>query len=235
MTADPNTAEEYAAAGAAASQRLRHSLGDTAGRNARVVVYADDLRTVLDDYDTLAEAWEADQEERDLCGALFSHSLYGELRCGLAADHVKRLQGEHLVEVAGGWIKWMAKDVIKWMAKDVAAPLQPDPARYFEDGTCRICGVEFGGNHKFMCGNGMADDAQQAEVAGAVKRTPDEWCREYGIEVRDPDGWRRPDAPAWEDPITLPDFYKRASESSVRNLVAADWTRIARDARTGQR
>lgn len=37
-----------------------------------------------------------------------------------------------------------------------------DPARYFASGRCRICGVQAGRNHMFICGNGAYDREQQA-------------------------------------------------------------------------
>lgn len=59
VTMDPILAAQFhrATVGAAA-HRLRLSLSDTSGRNTRVVAH-DDLRIVLDDYDILAQAWEA--------------------------------------------------------------------------------------------------------------------------------------------------------------------------------
>ena len=65
-------------------------------------------------------------------------------------------------------------------------------------------------------------------------RTPEQWCARYGVEVHDPDGWRHADAPAWDEPITLADFYTRAQESTIRNCATVDWNRIARDARAAE-
>jgi hypothetical protein len=63
------------------------------------------------------------------------------------------------------------------------------------------------------------------------KRTPEEWCSQYGVDIADPDGWRHPDAPAWDEPITLADFYDRARQSTARNVPSVDWSHIARDTR----
>jgi hypothetical protein len=59
------------------------------------------------------------------------------------------------------------------------------------------------------------------------KRTSEQWCEEYGVDIADPDGWRYADAPAWDEPITLVDFYRRVGESTAR---AVDWERLSRDA-----
>lgn len=58
----------------------------------------------------------------------------------------------------------MCTDCTEDLAAEAADPQQPphDPARYFDDGTCRICGVQAGGNHKFMCENGAYDRERPA-------------------------------------------------------------------------
>lgn len=66
-------------------------------------------------------------------------------------------------------------------------------------------------------------------------RTPEQWCALYGVEIHNPDGWRHADAPAWDEPITLADFYTRAQESTVRNCATVDWNRIARDVKASDR
>lgn len=60
----------------------------------------------------------------------------------------------------------------------------------------------------------LMNDADR--VDDVEKRTVDEWCREYGALIADPDGWRDLDAPAWSKPITLVDFYRRLSNSTAR-------------------
>jgi hypothetical protein len=62
------------------------------------------------------------------------------------------------------------------------------------------------------------------------KRTPEAWCAEYGVDIVDPDGWRSKDAPAWDEPITLAEFYDRAIQCTVRAVADVDWKRIYRDA-----
>jgi len=165
----------------------------------------------------------------------------------------------------------------------------PNPERYFEDGTCRLCGVQFGENHMFECGNVLSeprtdegadteklcskivlhtlygqlrcelpadhvkwpgdpkhfvrvsggdgggwlkwDDADGAErEMQAVKRTPDEWCEQYGVIISDPDGWRHADALPWDEPITLADFHRRAIKSTG-NIVSPGWRQLERDAK----
>lgn len=66
---------------------------------------------------------------------------------------------------------------------------------------------------------------------GPIKRTPEEWCAQYGVDIIDPDGWRSKDAPAWDEPITLADFYDRAIRCTIRSVICVDWTRIVRDAK----
>lgn len=63
-----------------------------------------------------------------------------------------------------------------------------------------------------------------------AKRTPEKWCEQYGVDIVDPDGWRHTDAPAWDEPITLADFYDRAKQCTIRNVASVDWSRIFRDA-----
>jgi len=61
------------------------------------------------------------------------------------------------------------------------------------------------------------------------RRTPEEWCEQYGLIVLDPDGWRTPGAPAWTDPIGLAEFYHRAIESTTNGAVTGGFTQIAGD------
>lgn len=49
-------------------------------------------------------------------------------------------------------------------------------------------------------------------------RTPDEWCVHYGLQVLDPDGWRGPGEPSWEEPITADEFIDRAGVSTCKML-----------------
>lgn len=72
-------------------------------------------------------------------------------------------------------------------------------------------------------------DARDAKTT--VKRTPEQWCEQYDVDIADSDGWRSKDAPAWAEPITLAEFYRRARQSTVRNVPDVDWQRIARDAK----
>jgi hypothetical protein len=61
----------------------------------------------------------------------------------------------------------------------------------------------------------------------AEKRTANQWCEEYEVDIVDPDGWRHADAPARDEAITLSDFYQRVCQSTAR--VGAQ-TRLTRDA-----
>lgn len=58
--------------------------------------------------------------------------------------------------------------------------------------------------------------AVEPESASPEVQTPDVWCVRYGIEIRDPDGWRTPDAPSWDTPITLAEFQRRSAMSTAR-------------------
>lgn len=81
-----------------------------------------------------------------------------------------------------------------------------------------------------------ADRIAALEVRDAklpVKRTPEQWCEQYGVDIADPDGWRSKDAPAWDEPIALADFLQRARQSTARNVPDIDWQRLARDAKAG--
>lgn len=63
-------------------------------------------------------------------------------------------------------------------------------------------------------------------------RTPEQWCKHYGIQIADPDGWRNTGDPAWDEPIALTDFSRRAAESTARALTADAWDRLTRDVNT---
>ncbi len=56
------------------------------------------------------------------------------------------------------------------------------------------------------------------------KKTPDTWCDQYGLEVRDPDGWRRDHTP-WTEPITLPEFWRRYAGSTAKIPTGDDYDR----------
>lgn len=77
--------------------------------------------------------------------------------------------------------------------------------------------------HVLVCTNGRAKvdpDNSSRWIWGGTenmeKRTPDQWCEEYGVDILDPDGWREEDSPAWDEPITLVDFHRRVSISTAR-------------------
>lgn len=76
-------------------------------------------------------------------------------------------------------------------------------------------------------------DARDAKAP--IKRTPEQWCEQYGVDIADPDGWRSKDAPAWDEPIALADFLQRARQSTARNVPDVDWQRLARDAKAAER
>jgi hypothetical protein len=65
-------------------------------------------------------------------------------------------------------------------------------------------------------------------------RTPDAWCTEYGLEIADPDGWRTEDAPAWDQPITLPEFAARYYLCTVRHFGVAQHDRLDADVKAAR-
>ncbi len=74
-----------------------------------------------------------------------------------------------------------------------------------------------------------------APAAGLLaKRLPEEWEEEYGLRVIDADGWREPGAPAWTDPITLPDFYARYCRSTVAGLTDELYERLHQDVKAAR-
>jgi hypothetical protein len=46
-------------------------------------------------------------------------------------------------------------------------------------------------------------------------KTPEEWSTIYGIRIMDPDGWRMPNAPKWDTPISREEFSWRMGISSI--------------------
>lgn len=74
--------------------------------------------------------------------------------------------------------------------------------------------------------------ASDEQTEHGTMRAPEQWCIHYDVEIKDPDGWRRADAPAWDEPITLPDFWRRAARSTLVNVVGEGWRRVERDAAT---
>lgn len=48
------------------------------------------------------------------------------------------------------------------------------------------------------------------------RKTPAEWCEELHITIVDPDGWRGPDDPDYDTPITREDFLDRSHRSTTR-------------------
>ena len=65
-------------------------------------------------------------------------------------------------------------------------------------------------------------------------RTPEEWCACYDLDIRDPDGWRTKDAPPWDQPIGLPEFWERFNQCTVRDLHLIDYERIVADVRAAR-
>jgi len=67
-------------------------------------------------------------------------------------------------------------------------------------------------------------DAQDTapETAPRIgRRTPIEWCREYGIVIRDAGGWRPPREKPFDEPVSLPEFYHRANQGTFEGSADA--------------
>jgi hypothetical protein len=58
---------------------------------------------------------------------------------------------------------------------------------------------------------------------------PEEWCERYGCTVLDPDGWRRPDAPDWNERITLGVFHRLLAGSTTNAAATGAYERITVD------
>ena len=65
-------------------------------------------------------------------------------------------------------------------------------------------------------------------------RTPEDWCTEYGLDIRDPDGWRHEDAPPWDEPITLVEFARRYTKSTARCVNPDDDGRFDADVKAAR-
>lgn len=65
------------------------------------------------------------------------------------------------------------------------------------------------------------EQKRAAEAEEEVCKPPIEWCIEMGVQVMDPDGWRGPGAPSWDEPITREEFVQRVSVSTVRTRTAS--------------
>lgn len=65
-------------------------------------------------------------------------------------------------------------------------------------------------------------------------RTPDAWCALYGLEIVDPDGWRRADAPSWDTLISLPEFWRRFTASTTRGAAPSVYDRVVSDVRAAR-
>lgn len=81
-----------------------------------------------------------------------------------------------------------------------------------------------------------ADSEALEEETGEPSKlkTPDEWRELYDLDIRDPDGWRTNDAPPWDQPIGLPEFWERFNQSTVRGLHLIDYERIVADVRAAR-
>lgn len=70
------------------------------------------------------------------------------------------------------------------------------------------------------------------ERAVSTLMRPDKWCRAYGLALvgAPPRGWRDADAPGWEVPISLVDFYRRAARSGLHEDYSPGGWRALMDA-----
>lgn len=80
-------------------------------------------------------------------------------------------------------------------------------------------------------------ESLDSEFAYVPKRTPDEWLRDpefAGTEALDWDGWRTPDAPGRDEPITLVEFRLRLAACTVKPRDAVDLTPLTTRTEDGQ-
>lgn len=75
---------------------------------------------------------------------------------------------------------------------------------------------------------------QEKDAAATGLRTPEAWCAEYGLDIRDPDGWRTTDAPPWDQPIGLLEFARRYAKCTVRGVSAEVQDRFDADVRAAR-
>lgn len=57
---------------------------------------------------------------------------------------------------------------------------------------------------------------------GKPRKTPQEWAADRGMQILDPDGWRKPDSPPFDQPCTEDEFVERFWQCTVGPL---DWGR----------
>lgn len=151
-----------------------------------------------------------------------------------AGDAIARFR--RLFEIADGLAAWMTISTTTAKAILEALPEPGDVTGVDENATpalggcprCRrrvplehfdaIASHCVEGTASECTGTGLApvDLAAPTHSTSAELQPPDVWCVRYGIEIRDPDGWRTPDAPSWEMPITLAEFQVRAAKSTAR-------------------
>lgn len=57
-----------------------------------------------------------------------------------------------------------------------------------------------------------------------MRKLPEEWCKETGITVHDPDGWdRRNFEEDWNKPITWEEFRYKVAMSTITDPRSALW------------
>lgn len=60
--------------------------------------------------------------------------------------------------------------------------------------------------------------APEQTEAEPVRKPPAQWAIEHGVSIHDPDGWRRPGSPPFDEPTTEDDFLDRLSTSTAIQL-----------------
>jgi hypothetical protein len=87
--------------------------------------------------------------------------------------------------------------------------------KYFEDGEPSISSQTWKNYDIKEFFEPVSDEtANNQETDEPVKKTPEIWCLDTGIQILDPDGWDRKNPESWYTPITRPDFIKRAMMST---------------------
>lgn len=128
------------------------------------------------------------------------------------------------------WTAWLTVDERWQMLEESAATGDPTAllAAWHETAGNRAASAAIG--------RGVVTKPEMlARVGAGPLRTPDEWCAEYGLDIADPDGWRSKGDPAWDEPIDLPDFWRRFGRSTARIPDQATRDRISADVEAARR
>lgn len=189
-----------------------------------------DVRLMLDDdrFDALFPGY-ADHRQRDAWWNLVNAAIseLGRVRTGLPVDFQMQRTSDANAKFPGPrnplCVRRAGEDRPPAMLPpaELAAPDEASSPSHLLAAT------------ELVAGAGMVTREERGGTDHAAEvpmRTPEQWCAHYDVEIQDPDGWRHVDAPRWDEPTTLADFWKRAAVSTLRNVGSDGWKRIRQDA-----